>query len=125
MGWLDVRLGSFTPSLVVLIALLAANCLVFMRLEEIPLHSPGWLRSRSSRIDSRGRRRSGRSPSEYPATLDQADRDGDHGQHDKDMDETTERGAGDEPKGPQDKQNNRYGPQHDFHLSVCRNMAQC
>ena len=40
MGWLDVRLGSFTPSLVVLIALLAANCLVFMRLEEIPLHSP-------------------------------------------------------------------------------------
>lgn len=37
MGWLDVRLGSFTPSLVVLIALLAATCLLFLRLEEVPL----------------------------------------------------------------------------------------
>lgn len=36
MGWLDGRLGSFTPSLVVLIALLAATCLLFSRLEEVP-----------------------------------------------------------------------------------------
>ncbi|MHB9150759.1 MAG: MFS transporter [Thermoleophilia bacterium] len=40
MGWLDVRLGSFTPSLVVLIALLAATCLLFVRLEEVPLDYP-------------------------------------------------------------------------------------
>ena len=36
MGWLDGRLGSFTPSLVVLIALLAATCLLFFGLEEAP-----------------------------------------------------------------------------------------
>jgi MFS family permease len=36
MGWLDGRLGSFTPSLVVLIALLAATCLLFVRLEDGP-----------------------------------------------------------------------------------------
>lgn len=35
MGWLDGRLGSFTPSLVVLTALLAATCLLFVRLEDV------------------------------------------------------------------------------------------
>ena len=36
MGWLDGRLGSFTPSLVVLIAMLAATCLLFLGLEDEP-----------------------------------------------------------------------------------------
>ncbi|MCL4367835.1 MAG: MFS transporter [Actinobacteria bacterium] len=36
MGWLDGRLGSFTPSLVILITLLAATCLLFVRLEDVP-----------------------------------------------------------------------------------------
>lgn len=36
MGWLDGRLGSFTPSLVMLIALLAATCLLLVRLEDVP-----------------------------------------------------------------------------------------
>jgi MFS family permease len=41
MGWLDVRLGSFTPSLVVLIAMLAATCLLFARMEDVPARSLG------------------------------------------------------------------------------------
>lgn len=36
MGWLDGRLGSFTPSLVVLVGMLAATCLLLLRLEEVP-----------------------------------------------------------------------------------------
>ncbi len=36
MGWLDGRLGSFTPSLVLLVGMLAATCLLLLRLEEVP-----------------------------------------------------------------------------------------
>src|SRR5665811_1243080 len=36
MGWLDGRLGSFTPSLMVLIAMLAATCLLFVGLKDVP-----------------------------------------------------------------------------------------
>ena len=36
MGWLDGRLGSFTPSLVVLMAMLAATCLLLVRMEDAP-----------------------------------------------------------------------------------------
>jgi MFS family permease len=41
MGWLNDRLGSFVPSLVILICLLVVTCLLFALLQESPSLVPG------------------------------------------------------------------------------------